>query len=275
MVTLQFDRAVADYSEIIRLYPSAPAFGNRGMAEVMAGNTDKGMADLDEAVRLDPHAGAPQMHRGMIRGGKGDKDGAIADFNEAVRAEPTNTTILNNSSVFLCQMGRYDEAIASCNAAIHLDPNDDTALRNRAHVWLGKKEYAKALADYSEAVRVNPQNAAWPLNERARLLATCPDEKLRDGAKAFADAQKACESYGWKNADCLDTLAAACAEMGQFTEAVMWQTRVVDMLTDAKKPVEDARKRLDLYTDHKPYHDAIQAWMCEPFMRLDIYYKNQ
>jgi Flp pilus assembly protein TadD len=51
----------------------------------------------------------------------------------------------------------------------------------------------------------------------------------------------------------LDTLAAACAEAGDFDEAVQWQTQAVELSPDEEKPTR--RARLELYLDCKPFHE--------------------
>jgi hypothetical protein len=58
-------------------------------------------------------------------------------------------------------------------------------------------------------------------NNLAWALATCPDASLRNGAKAVRLAREANQLSGGKNPLILRTLAAACAENGQFAEAVV------------------------------------------------------
>jgi serine/threonine-protein kinase len=92
---------------------------------------------------------------------------------------------------------------------------------------------------------------AGALNERAWVLATSPDPKLRDGAKAKADATRANELTGWKYGPHLDTLAAACAELGDFEAAMQWAQKAIELVSEAEKPA--IRERLDLYRAKKPF----------------------
>ncbi len=41
---------------------------------------------------------------------------------------------------------------------------------------------------------------------------------------------RACELTQWRDPDCLDTLAAACAEVGDFASAIKWQTQAVKLV---------------------------------------------
>ena len=91
------------------------------------------------------------------------------------------------------------------------------------------------------------------LNGRAWLRATCPDETYRDGAKAIEDATKACELTGWNDLYCLDTLAAAFAEAGQFDKAVECQEKAIELAPDDEK--EDLGTRHKLYQERQPYRD--------------------
>ena len=61
----------------------------------------------------------------------------------------------------------------------------------------------------------------------ARILATCNDNDVRDGNRAVQEAILACELTQWSDPDCLDTLAAAYAEAGDYQSAVQWQTKAI------------------------------------------------
>ncbi len=91
------------------------------------------------------------------------------------------------------------------------------------------------------------------LNELAWLLATCPDDKYRDAKRSVELATKACELTGWRQWNNLDTLAAAYAETGNFTEAVKWQEKALELVPGQRKP--EIAHRLELYKSGTPYRN--------------------
>jgi tetratricopeptide (TPR) repeat protein len=156
--------------------------------------------------------------------------------------------------------GDYDRAIADYEAAIRLAPKDALAYCGCGDVRKAKGEFEKAREAYNRAVDlrdVPPDgNLATPWSSRAWLAATCPNAKYRNGKKAVDDATKACELTGWKDSHSLDVLAAACAEAGDFANAVKWQTKAIERIAPAAKA--KLAQRLDLYHHHKPYHEAMK-----------------
>ena len=82
----EYDKAIADYSEAIRLDPrNATTYCNRGDLWREGGEHDKALADYGEAIRLDWRCGDAYSNRGDLWREKGEHDKAIADYNEAVR----------------------------------------------------------------------------------------------------------------------------------------------------------------------------------------------
>jgi hypothetical protein len=94
---------------------------------------------------------------------------------------------------------------------------------------------------------------ALAFNGRAWLRATCPEGRYRDGRKAVEDARKACDLSEWKNPNDLDTLAAAYAEAGDFTQAIKYQKQALD--SPESRYDEDGRKRLKLYESGQAYRE--------------------
>jgi hypothetical protein len=91
----------------------------------------------------------------------------------------------------------------------------------------------------------------------AWTLATNPDPKMRDGPRAVDLAKKAVTMTSRKDPGILDTLAAAYAELGQFTNAVRCEQEAIVLLkNDPAK--NDCASRLKLYESNSPYRATLQ-----------------
>jgi tetratricopeptide (TPR) repeat protein len=149
------------------------------------GDYDRAIADLNEAIRLDPKYAAAFKQRGSAHAAKGDQDDAIADYNEAIRIEPKFVAALTGRGTAYYAKGDYDRAIAEYNEAIQLDPKFFTAFFSRGTANYAKGHYDRAIADFGEAIRLDPKNAAAFFN---RGFAYNP---IGDHERAMADYRQA------------------------------------------------------------------------------------
>ena len=87
------DRAIADYTEAIRLDPKlANAYNNRGTAYRDKGDTDRAIADFTEAIRLDPKYANAYVNRGLAYEKLADFARARSDFNATLGLSQKGTT---------------------------------------------------------------------------------------------------------------------------------------------------------------------------------------
>ena len=81
-----YDRAIADYGEAIKLGPKdASAFAHRCEAYESKEDHAAAIADCSEAIRIDPKYGWARNNRGVAWYGLHDYDAALADHSEAIR----------------------------------------------------------------------------------------------------------------------------------------------------------------------------------------------
>lgn len=118
-----------------------------------------------------------------------------------------------------------------------------------ARYYVGK-DFENAAMILKKYLSLNPDDYRT-LNFLALILSTCSDDDVRDGPRAVELATKACELSEWKNRECVEILAAAYAQAGQFDRAIEFQEKVIALVGDA--PTESYRKRLDLYRANTPY----------------------
>jgi tetratricopeptide (TPR) repeat protein len=195
--------------------------------------------------------------RGRARMAREKWSAAIADFNEAARLAPDRPAYYLARAYALTRQKRYDEALADYDYVVQLDPLDAQAYRLRAGVHVERERYADAIKDYNLASRLFPNDAALN-NDRAWLLATCPDDTFRNGAQAVTDATLACELSGWQVYNRLGTLAAAYAEAGDFEQAVRWQRKCLELSPPRYRQAQQSRLRL--YQSGKPYREFAGVW---------------
>jgi tetratricopeptide (TPR) repeat protein len=153
---------------------------------------------------------------------------AMADFEDALRMEP------NNPSIWLARGNEWrrdlklDDAIADYTHALQINPRYFPACIARANTWKQRRAFDRAIQEFSELIRIDPGNAL-ARQTLARILATCHETNFRNGKLAVDLATSACELTRWQDPDCLDTLAAAYAETGDFPAAVKWQTMAIKL----------------------------------------------
>lgn len=245
--------APAYFTKKIQQNPkNAKAYQSRATALTLKGDLDGAAADLKAAIKLKPLDAFLYNSLGIIASRKKDYDQAIANYTKSIAFNAKQPFAFNNRGTALFDKKEYEPAIADFNQAIQLDPSYASAYLHRGMAQEAKQDYAKAIADYGEANRLDA-NALPPYNGLAWLLATCPQDKLRDGKKALALAKKACELTDWKEPLYLDTLAAAYAETGQYTEAVKYQEMALKDPAFAKSHGKEAQFRLEVYMAGEPY----------------------
>lgn len=226
----------------------------RGIEWVQQGELDKAIAEYTEAIRIDPLDANAFLSRGIVWGKKGEYDKAIADFTEAIRINPKAAEAFYNRGNAWQLKTEYDKAIADYTEEIRINPQHVFAFRNRGYAWYLKAEYEKAIADYTKGIRINPQDES-SLIYRAKIRATCPEPRFRNGTEAVKDATKACELTQWKLSGFLAILGAAYAEANDFPEAIKWIKKAMS-LDDLHK--ETRAQMLALFEAGQPYREEPQ-----------------
>jgi tetratricopeptide (TPR) repeat protein len=116
-----YDRAISDYSEAIKLKPNFPdAFFTRGMAWDEKGEYDRAISDYTEAIKLKPNHAEAFNNRGDAWHGKGDYGRAISDYNNAIELKPNYADAFFNRGLALSHKNDNDRAIADLRRAYAL-----------------------------------------------------------------------------------------------------------------------------------------------------------
>jgi tetratricopeptide (TPR) repeat protein len=163
----------------------AVALSNRGFAYRRKGDLDRAIADLNEAIRLDPRLANAFSNRGYAYNGKKEYERAISDLNEAIRLDPKHSYAFTNRAWAYRQKGDLDRAVTDADEAVRLDPKNFDAYNVRGLVHERKRDYDRAIADFSEAIQLAPKFVLAFVN---RGLAY---RRKGDIDRAIADASEA------------------------------------------------------------------------------------
>ena len=154
--------------------------------------------------------------------GKWEK--AVVSFTNAIKyfpKLPANYGFYVNRGNAYSMLGKLDLALADYKKALDSFPNKGAmelgeVYYNRGEAYNRNGKPELAILDYEKAITIDGEIKSVH-NKLAWLLATNSNDKIRDGKKAVEHALIACKQDDNKNPNHLDTLAAAYAENGDFT----------------------------------------------------------
>jgi tetratricopeptide (TPR) repeat protein len=144
----------------------------RGFTYWFFDDFDPALADFNEIIRLDPNNQDGYFYRGLIRS-RTDNARAIADFSEALRIGPFYYPSYNQRGYIYLKMGDYDRAIADFSESIRLNPKFVFSFTSRGEAYEKKGDLENALADFDMALTLEP-NRADATTAIARINARAP-----------------------------------------------------------------------------------------------------
>ncbi len=195
----QWDKAITEYREAIRLKPDYPeAHSNLGDALDEKGDRDGAIAEEREAIRLKPDFAEAHWLLGARLLQKGDWDGAIAEEREAVRLKPDLAAAHRTLSFALLRKGNHSGSAAEGREASRLELAPELARSReavrirpddpRAHFDVGTGlnltgDWDGAIPELREAIRLKPDYAVahlelgWALVEKGDLEGAVVEEQ--------------------------------------------------------------------------------------------------
>ncbi len=152
------------------------------------GDYDLAIADYSEGMRLDPSIVASYAGRGTSYLRKGNLDLALKDLNEGLRRNPNNSAVHNGLGAYHLAKGDYGSALVEFNTAIRLQPQYLYAYRYRAEAYEGRGDLVAALADFRVALSFDPDKKQVGGREAAEGIARIEQKLAKAGGTNVAVA---------------------------------------------------------------------------------------
>jgi len=142
---------------------------------------------------------------------------ALEHYKIALAATPKEASAWRDCSVVCFDMGRLNEALGYCHKSLEIETNAE--VQNLTNLIVHHQALAKQQnAELRAALKKEPGRVEL-INNLAWFLATSLSDDERNGNEAIQLATRACE-LTQNHPACVNTLAAAYAETGQFDKAI-------------------------------------------------------
>lgn len=289
MMADRLDEAEKAFGKALELEPDAPGvLLQRARLLAVRGQRDRSLADIDKAIELSPDDPQPRVLRARILHQAGEAEKALAEVEGVLRDAPDNTSALEmrglmaaerddypsairdfrrlvarngDDAVLVSQLGALylaakqpREAIRRFTRALEIDDEHFPSRRGRSDAEISIGDHKAAVADLEKALEQRPDDSGV-LNNLAWLLATSPDDGLRDGKRAITLAEKACEKTEWKQPHIISTLAAGHAESGDYAAARKFSQKAVEGTEKETEIRGQLEKELASYEAGKPWRE--------------------
>jgi tetratricopeptide (TPR) repeat protein len=194
---------------------NATARASWGTLLFKRGRMAEGVAQLEQAVELNPRHALALHNLGLARRLEGDTDRALDLLTQAVANAPWVGVYHNSLGLALLRKGRRAQARDQFEEAIRLEPNQAEYHFNRAVTLTDPHDAETA---NQAGLRLNPSWPQWAVF-LTRLLLQPADRRFRCPEEALLRATQANALTGGSSPEVLATLGIACAESGRMKRA--------------------------------------------------------
>jgi protein O-mannosyl-transferase len=193
---------------------------------------------------------------GIIFLDKGQLDEAVSKLQAAVDLRPENGPAHDNLAKALLRKGRVAEAMVHYRKFLEIEPGNVEARNTLGTALVQQGRVTEAIAQWQAALAIQPDNGNAASN-LAWVLATSPEDSIRDGLRAIDLAQKAMRLSGAKIPMVFRVLAAAYAENGRFSDAINIAQQGADLANRTGNPAlaSELESNSSLYQSGKPLRD--------------------
>ncbi len=254
-VQQKYPEALEAYAKAMRLDPTDPGLYYRiGAVYAQQGTLDKAAENLRRSLAMNPNLTEAYVALGIVLQKEGRPEEAITQFRTAVKIKPDNAEAWGNLGDTFQGQGKLAEAVDAYTRCVRARPNEAATYSKLGEVLKQQGRVKEAVAQHQQALRIDPDFAP-SLNNLAWILATNKDPEIRKPSGAVQFGEKVCQLTGFKDQNCLDTLAAAYAAAGQFDQAVQTAEKALALARAARDNagVQDILQKQKLYQARQAY----------------------
>lgn len=245
----------------------------RGQIYYDQGEIEKANRDISRSLLIEPESVQGIMMRSLVSAREGRYADAISDMEMLVRADPGNMPWIMQLASYYHMDDRPRLAISLLDELIRNNRDLWRALRLRGDAKLSISQHVSAIEDYEDAITIVEKHRELPeaeqvddqaddvdysglLNNLAWVLATSPNDEIRNGKRSIELGLKACEATDYKAAHILSTLAAGYAETGDYENARKWAAKAVELgEKEDNEQLEQLKQELESYKAEKPWRE--------------------
>jgi len=190
---------------------------------------------------------------------------SVSVWNRAIAVTSDNQVAHQDLAAALWQRGQIAEsrlhsrmaAIIHARMAVKDYPFDIQKHNDLGVLLLQNGDIRGGMDQWETSLRIDP-NDGNALNNLAWVLATYPDDSIRNGERAVKLAEKMVALPGGETPMVLRTLAAAYAENADFSKATGTAQRAADLAEKHgnKSLVETLRHEVEVYRAGTPYRES-------------------
>ena len=217
--------AATEFRKGLELSPDSAALHHRlGTALSMMSDAKGAQAEFETAVRTSPDYFPAQFSLGVMLQAEGRHQEAIEHFAAALKQRPTYTEASLRMASSLRRTGHAKEALEQYQQVLAGDADLPEARMGYAMTLVKLHRDLEARDTLAEAAKA-PGDPIVFVHALARLLASSPDDRVRDGKRAMELVQQLLQRG--RTPELGETYAMTLAELGQYREAASVQRDVM------------------------------------------------